>query len=194
LALSEASGAATTFRTWVSATSVTAQVASSGVTKLALSAQNDGATWGMLAPFDLDITKQIRWRVHFTQTADSGTVTFAVKYLAVPGDGSTVIAAPTATLDTAIPAYTTALATDNLWLMTDFGVILRNTIPQTTDALVVQVLCTDSSPNAGLGILGVEMRYSPRRTQGQERNLLGGRRLVTTRPLGVLLAPAQEGR
>jgi hypothetical protein len=192
IALSETT-APTVFRTWVSATSATAQVASSRVTNVVLTAQNDGLGWGMMVPYDLDITKQVRFRVHFTQTADSGTVTFALAYTPIIA-GTTVIAVGGTALSTPIPAYTTALATDNVWLVTDFGVINRNTLPDTTDALTLLLTCTDASPNAGLGVLGLEMRYTPRRTQGQERNLLGGKRLVTNRPLGVQLNTTQEGR
>jgi hypothetical protein len=192
IALSETT-TPTVFRTWVSSSSITAQVASSRVTNVVLTAQNDGLGWGMMVPYDLDITKQVRFRVHFTQTADSGTVTFALAYTPIIA-GTTVIAVGGTALDTVIPAYTTALATDNVWLVTDFGIIKRNTLPDTTDALTLLLTCTDATPNAGLGVLGLEMRYTPRRTQGQERNLLGGKRLVTNRPLGVQLNTTQEGR
>lgn len=183
----------TVFRTWVSAASATGQIAASRVTGIAIAATNDGAGFGMMVPYDLDITKQVRFRVHFTQTADSGTVTWDLKYTPIIA-GTTVISVGATALSTVIPAYTTALATDNVWLVSDFGVINRNTIPDTTDAMTFLLLCTDGAPNAGLSILGLEMRYTPRKTQGQERNLLGGKRLVTNRPLGVLLNTTQEGR
>jgi hypothetical protein len=37
------------------------------------------------------------------------------------------------------------------------------------------------------------MRYTPRRMAGPRRNILGGRRTNTNRPLGTILATAQEG-
>lgn len=184
--------AGTNFRSQQSATSLTTAIGSSLVEGLAIGAQNDGVSTFLMAPYDLDIKKAIRFRVHFTQTANSGTVTWDLKYTPIIA-GTTAIAAPATALDTAIPAYTTALATDDLWLISDFGQINRNTIANTTDGLVMALICTDATPNAGLKLLGLEMRYTPRRTAGPRRNILGGRRMNTTYPLGVQLATAQEG-
>jgi hypothetical protein len=188
----------TVLRTWTSATSVTAQVASSGITKLAVSgASTDGMAVLMLAPYDLDIKHKIRFRAHYTSTATTGTVTWAVTYNALQGfsagtAGATVIAAAATALDTVIPAESgTTVASD--YRITGFGEIARGKIADTTDALIIQILCSDASPIAGLGLLGLEMRYTPRRTGGPRRNIIGGRRLVTGRPLGVQLATAQEG-
>lgn len=179
-------------QTWVSATSKTRQVGTSAVTALATTAQNDGGSMAMLAPYDLDINHKIRFRVHFTQTADTGTVTWALTYKPIIA-GTSTIAAPATALDVVIPAYTTALATDDVWLVTDFGEIARKTLLDTTDGLLLKLICTDAIPNAALALLGLEMRYTPRRTAGPRRNIIGGRRMVTIRPLGVQLAPAQEG-
>lgn len=187
----------TVLRTWQSGTSVTAQIAASTATIVRTSAQNDGLTVLMLAPYDLDIKKAVRFRVHYSMTATSGTVTWKVLYDAIiagrgGATGVTVIAAPATALDTAIAAESgTVVAND--YRVTDFGVINRNKLADTTDALIIAVTTTDAAPVAGLGIIGLEMRYTPRRLSGPRRNILGGKRLVTTRPLGVQLATTQEG-
>lgn len=190
--------AGTAFRSQQSATSLATAVAASLVTKLATSAQNDGVSHLFMAPYDLDIKKAIRFRVHYTQTAASGTVSWKVLYAALLDDaglgtGGTVIAAPAVALDTVIPAIVTAGVTSSAYMVTGFGQINRGTLVDTTTSLALAVTTTDAAPVAGLGILGLEVRYSSRRTSGPRRNVIGGRRLVTTRPLGVQLATGQEG-
>src|SRR6266446_1173366 len=184
----------TVLRTWQSATSVTAQIAASTATIVRTSAQNDGATVLWLAPYDLDRKKAMRFRVHYSQTATSGTATWQILWDQIIATqagtaGATVIAAPATALDTVIPAASgTVVAND--YRVTDFGVLKKNTILDTTDALILAVTTTDATPNAGLGIIGVELRYTPRRTGGPERNIRPGRRLSTA--LGVTLNATQE--
>lgn len=186
------------FRSQQSATSLAAAIAAALVGKLGIGAQNDGVSHLFMAPYDLDIKKAVRFRAHYTQTAASGTVSWKVLYAALLDDaglgtGGTVVAAPAVALDTAIPAIVTAGVTSSAYMVTGFGQINRNTLADTTTALALAITCTDAAPNAGLGLLGLEIRYSSRRTSGPRRNVIGGRRLVTTRPLGVQLATGQEG-
>lgn len=182
----------TALRAFASATAKVTEIGTSDIAGLAIGADNDGVSGFIMAPYDLDIKKQVRFRVHFTQTADSGTVTWVLTYTPVIA-GTTAIAAPTTALSTAIPAYTTALSTDNVWLVSDFGIINRDTLADTTTGLLFKLICTDDTPNAGLSLLGLEMRYTPRRTAGPRRNVLGARRMNTSRPLGVQLHSTQEG-
>lgn len=178
-------------------TNIGTQVAASFAAGLAIAAQNDGASHLWMAPFDLDIKKALRFRVHYTQTATSGTVTWQIKYSAIVATqagtaGATVIAVAGTALDTVIPAASgTVVAND--YRVTDFGQINRGTIPDTSDAIIMQVICTDAAPVAGLKLLGTELRYTPRRMAGPRRNILGGRRLRTSQPLGTILATTQEG-
>lgn len=187
----------TVLRTWQSGTSITAQIAASTASIIRTSAQNDGTTWLLQAPYDLDIKKALRFRVHYSQTATSGTVTWKVLYDQIVATqagtaGATVIAAPASALSTAVPAASgTVVAND--YRVTDFGILVRNTIVDTCEALILAVTTTDASPAAGLGLIGLEVRYTPRRTAGPRRNVLGGRRFNVTRPLGVQLATSQEG-
>jgi hypothetical protein len=179
------------FRSLVSATAKTAAVGSSVLAGLAIGAQNDGAA-GYWVFYDVDRGKQIRFRVHFTATADTGTVTWQVRYLPVVAR-QTAIVTPSLDLSTPIPAFSGLVATDNVWYVSGFGVLNKNSLPATTEALALLVRCTDAAPVAGLQFLGLEVRYTPRKTAGPERNLRGGRRLAVDQPLGVKLDPTQEG-
>lgn len=180
-----------------STTSVAAAVTTALVGKLGIGAQNDGAATAIMVPYDFDIKKAMRFRVFYTQTATSGTVTWQVQYATLSATqagtaGATVFAAPATALNTVIPAASGTVVANDL-RVTDFGQINRGTLADSVDMLAMEVRCTDAGPVAGLGLLGLEIRYSARRTVGLERNLLGGRRLVTSRNLGTLLASGQEG-
>lgn len=177
------------FRSQQSATSLGAAVAASLGTKLGIAAQNDGVSHFQMMPYDFDINKQLRFRVHYTQTAVSGTVTWQILYLPILATaagtaGATVIAAPATALSFPIAAASgTVVAND--WRFTGFGVLNRSLLPKTTYGLGLALICTDAAPVAGLGLLGLELRYTPRKTAGQRRNILGGVRLTDTAPLGV---------
>jgi hypothetical protein len=179
-------------RSLISATAKAVEVGTAtGVGGLAIGAQNDGVV-GYWVFYDLDIRKQVRFRAHFTATADSGTVTWQVHYTPVQA-GVTALGAPATALNTPIPAFTGLVATDNVWYVSDFGVINRNTLAATTEALLLRVRCTDATPVTGLTFLGLEVRYTPRKMAGPERNLRGARRLDVSQPLGIKLASTQEG-
>lgn len=194
----QAVAAGVLFRSQQSATSLAAAVAASLVGKLGIAAQNDGASHQLMIPYDLDITKQLRFRVHFTQTAVSGTVTWQILYLPLIGAisgtaGATVIAAPATALNTVIPALSgTVVASD--YRVSDFGIINRNVLPDTTLGMVLALTCTDAAPVAGLGLIGLELLYTPRKMAGIRRNIQGGRRLTTSRPLGVQLVTGSQGQ
>ncbi len=177
------------FRSLQSTTSVGVAVASSLVAKLATSVQNDGASTLIGMPYDVDRKKQVRFRVFYTSTATTGTVTWKIlydQYVATSAGtaGATVIAVPATALDTVVPAEAGTTVANDL-RVTGFGVINKNTLLDTADGLILAVTCTDAAPIAGLGLLGLEMRYTPRMTAGPERNLLGAIRLDITKPLGV---------
>jgi hypothetical protein len=73
-------------------------------------------------------------------------------------------------------------------------VINRNKLPNTTAFLGLSVATTMDHASANeISIMGLEIRFTPRRTVGPRRNILGGRRLNTTYPLGVQLHTSQEG-
>jgi hypothetical protein len=184
-------------RAYESTTSLGAQVAAALVGKLGIGAQNDGGATLIMAPYDLDIKKALRFRVAYTQTAVSGTVTWQIRYLPLIATqagtaGATVIAAPSTVLDVVIPAASgTVVASDLRY--TDWGQINRGILVDTTYGLLVEARCTDAGPVAGLGLIGLEIAYSTRKMIGPRRNIQGGRRLQSDRPLGTIPALSQEG-
>ena len=156
--------------------------------------------------YDVDITKQIRFRVLWTQTAATATdaATFIVLYTpvqltdnvaAVVDPAGTTLIDPATALSTAITALDLSSGVAYKPQATSFGVINRNTLADTTSFMLVSVeldAVTTFSADEVL-FLGLEMRYTPRRTAGPRRNILGGRRFNVLRPLGVQLATGQEG-
>ena len=141
----------------------------------------------------VDINKQIRFRILTSKNStDADVETHVVLYTPLVA-GTTVLIEPATALSTAIPALTYGAVAD-VPTFTDFGVINRATLPDTTFALAIEVAAGMANASADeISILGLEIRYTPRRTAGPRRNILGGRRLVTTRPLGVQLHTTQEG-
>lgn len=169
------------------------EIGTSGIAVPRAGAAGDEWMHAWMAPWDLDIKKQIRFRVWWTSSStDADTPLWKVFYSALAEDGA--IIQPATALDTVI-ATDTALTTANSLQGTEIGVINRNTLADTVYFLNLTVEADNlggASANE-LGFYGLEVRYTPRRTAGPRRNILGGRRLVTTRPLGVQLASAQEG-
>ena len=189
------------FQTYVTAAGVGAgapvfvEIGATGITGGLVGAAAD--TWATLVPiYDVDITKQIRFRVIWTQTSTTATdsITWLIKYTPIVLE-TTVLIDPATALDTAITALDLSSGTASVIQGTSFGIINRNTLADTTEYLAVSVEADDIGTfSADEAIfVGLEMRYTPRRTAGPRRNILGGRRLSTTRPLGVQLHTSQEG-
>lgn len=141
----------------------------------------------------VDRKKQIRFRVWWSKNStDADAETATVLYTPIVA-GTTVIAAPATALSTAIPSYTFTAVADTMEV-TDFGIIARSTLPDTTAGLLIDVASTMTNASANeISIHGLEIRYTRRNTAGPRRNVLGGRRLDVSYPLGVRLATSQEG-
>lgn len=186
------------FQTFVTGAGVAAgdpvfqEINSSGITGIQVAAASD-AIATIVSLDEVDITKQIRFRALVSSSStDADAETFTVTYTPLIA-GTTVLIAPATALSTAIPAFTFG-TTANVPTFTDFGILNRNTLADTVFALSVGLASTmTNASTTEISLLGLEMRYTPRRTAGPRRNILGGRRLVTTRPSGVQLASAQEG-
>ncbi len=166
-----------------------------GISAISIAAAGDSVST-LLDIYEVDITKQIRFRVIWTQTSTTATdtVDWIVTYTPIIID-TTVLVDPVTALSTAITTGQASSGTADVIQASSFGVLNRNTLADTTSFLAVKVeadaIGTFSADE--VKFLGLEMRYTPRRTAGPRRNILGGRRLLTTRPLGVQLATAQEG-
>lgn len=189
------------FQTYVTGAGVAAgdpvftEIGSTGITAGSVAAAGD--TWSTILPlYDVDITKQIRFRVIWTQTSTTvtDTIDWIVLYTPLILE-TTVLIDPATALSTVITLADASSGTAAVLQGTAFGVINRNTLADTTEYLAVSVeadgIGTFSADEPKF--VGLEMRYTPRRTAGPRRNILGGRRLDVTRPLGVKLATGQEG-
>jgi len=163
-----------------------------------------------MTPYDLDITKDVSFRIHWTNgttaSANVWGLTYALLIAPANSDSSTSLtsigstnlgAIPPATynaLDIAIPSATSSGA--NNWEITDMGHIKApahggaNPLTTRTYGLSLKINLTTLANTPAL--LGLEIRYSNRKMIGQRRNILGGKRLME--PLGVQwTATRQEG-
>jgi hypothetical protein len=174
-------------------TPVFAEIAAADVTAPLLASTGTGLNHIMRIPYDVDRNHAIRFRVWWSNnTTDADVETPVLVYKAL-ANGGVVIDAATA-LDTVIPATTFAATADTV-TASGFGVIKRGTLADTSEFLILKVTCTfNTASNSELSIYGLEMRYTPRKTAGPRRNIVGGRRLDVTKPLGVIWQnTAQEG-
>jgi hypothetical protein len=166
---------------------VTLEVGTSGITGWAIGAAGDmfATVW---PAFQVDISKQIRFRAIYSQSSSTATdsITWIVTYTPLNLE-TTAIVTPVTALSTAIPALDLSSGVANVVQASGFGVLNRNTLADTTSYLALRVeadaIGTYSADEVTLH--GLEIRYTPRLTAGPRRNLLGGKRLTVTRPLGV---------
>jgi len=173
---------------------VMSEISTFGFTGGLIGAAGDVFAHVMMVPYDLDRSKQVRCRVWWTQTQGVTTdiMTWLIRYSALAEDG--LLIEPATALDTVVP--TDASSDDPLAVQaTDFGVINKNIIAASAAFLnwyvEADVIGTFSADE--VSFLGLEIRYTPRKMSGPEKNLRGGRRLTTNSPLGVTLAATQEG-
>jgi len=171
---------------------VLAEINSSGISGAQINQAGDSIAT-IISLDEVDITKQVRFRALLAKNstdADAETATLLYTPLVA---GTTVLIAPATALSTAIPALTYGTVA-NVPTFTDFGIINRNTLLSTHFAIAVDLAVTMTNASADEQfIVGLEMRYTPRRTAGPRRNILGGRRLLTAYPSGVQLHATQEG-
>lgn len=174
---------------------VFAEIAASGISGFQINAAGDTAAT-LIDLQEVDITKQIRFRLIWTQssTTATDTVDWIILYTPIVL-GTTVLIDPATALDTVVPLANASSGVASVLQASGFGVINRNKIPNTAEYLAVSIeadaIGTFSADEVYL--MGLEVRYTPRRTAGPRRNILGGRRLHTSYPGGVQLAAAQEG-
>ena len=168
-------------------TPVFAEISSFDYTGVLLAATGTGVNHIMRVPYDLDRGKQIRFRVWWTLNVTDADVETPTLVYNQQAAGTVGVDAATA-LNTPIPAYTFN-GTANAIEVTGFGVINKNVILATTEFLTLKLTLTfNTASNSEVSFLGLEMRYTPRKMNGPERNLRGGRRLKVLSPLGVQLA------
>lgn len=175
---------------------VFAELSTFGISGISIHDAGDMVAHAWMAPYDLDITKQIRFRVWWTQTSTTATdsVDWIVTYTKVVEE-STVLVAPVTALDTVVPLADLSSGTAYQMQATDFGVIAKNTLTATTAFLNLNVEADAIGTFSADEVLfmGLEVRYTPRRCFAIDRNLRGGGRLLTASPLGITPHATQEG-
>lgn len=176
---------ATNFSNYVGAAGATAgahtgapvfqEISSFGVVGVLLDTAADEINTFMILPDDIDLTKRIYARVHWTSgsTDTADTVTWKVWYkplvfnttalLAIGDTGGTA-------LDLVIAAQDVPVATAYAWCVTAEGYLDAGKLPENTGALLLSVEM--DAFNAGLAedklVLGLELRYTPRRLWGPD--------------------------
>lgn len=145
------------------------EISTFGVVSILMDTAGDVLDHNLQLPHDIDIAKDIRFRVHWTSgsatTAD--TITWKVFYLPIVPNTTTIAAAST--------ALTTVIAGDTvegayIWQATEWGILKGGTLAANVEALMLQVeldafaagLTEDKFP------LGLEMAYSPKKLRGPD--------------------------
>lgn len=154
---------------------VLAEVSTFGVTGVLMDTAADEINTYLTLPDDLDLSKRIYARVHWTSgsTDVTDTVTWKVWYkplifntTAIEAIGNTGGTA----LDKVIAAQDVPVATAYVWVATEEGYIDAGKLPETTGALLLSVEL--DAFDAGLAeaklLLGLELRYTPRRLWGPD--------------------------
>jgi hypothetical protein len=164
------------------------EISTFGLVGCLMEADGDVLDHHLMLPYDVDLKKDIRFRVHWTSgsstTAD--TIDWKVFYLGIVNDSTTIAAATTAldtviAQDTVIGAYT--------WQTTAYGVLKGETLGQDVESMTIQVEMDTFA--VGLTedkfLLGLEMVYSPKRMRGPD-GMARGAVLPANGALGSLYA------
>ena len=154
---------------------VVQEISTFGVGAVMMDTAADELNTFMRLPYDMDLSKRIYARVHWTSgSADvADTVTWKVWYRALTTN-VTAIAAAGATGGTALSQVvliqTVPVATAYVWCTTTEGYIDAGTLSARVEALIWSVEMDAFA--AGLAedkfLLGLELRYTPRRLSGPD--------------------------
>ena len=154
---------------------VVQEISTFGVGAVMMDTAADELNTFMRLPYDMDLSKRIYARVHWTSgSADvADTVTWKVWYRALTPN-VTAIAAAGATggtaLSQAVLIQTVPAATALIWCTTTEGYIDAGTLSARVEALIWSVEMDAFA--AGLAedkfLLGLELRYTPRRLSGPD--------------------------
>ena len=151
------------------------EISSFGVAGVLLDTAADEINTYLILPDDIDLSKRIYARVHWasgsTDTAD--TVTFKVWYKAIVFNTTAILAIGDTggvALDKVIAADDVPVATAYAWAVTEEGYIDAGKLAENTEALLLSVEM--DAFDAGLAeakfVLGLELRYTPRRLWGPD--------------------------
>lgn len=176
---------ATNFSNYVGAAGATAgahtgapvfqEVSTFGVVGLLMDTAADEANTFITLPGDIDLGKRIYARIHWasgsTDTAD--TVTWKLWYLPLIYNVTAIAAVGNTggtALDKVIAAQDVPVATAYAWAVTAEGYLDAGKLPETTEALLlsVELDAFDAGLSEDKFLLGVELRYTPKRLTGPD--------------------------
>lgn len=145
------------------------EIGTTGAVGMLFEAAGDSIMGSFLLPYDLDTAYNLYLRVHWSSgsatTAD--TIDWLVQYTAITPN-VTAIVDPATALSTVIPQDTVPVATANIWCTTEWGKINGGVLSNRAEVITFEVEMDAFA--AGLTeakhLLGLELRYTPRRLNG----------------------------
>lgn len=168
-----------TFTGWIGAAGVSAgtgpgapvqqEISTFGLVGCLMDTAGDALDHNLMLPYDVDLKKDIRFRVHWTSgSADTAdTVTWKVFYLGIVPNVTTIAAASV--------ALTTVIAGDDVtgaydYQTTAYGLLKGGTLGQDVEILGLQVEMDafDVGLSEDKFLLGLEIVYSPKRLRGPD--------------------------
>jgi hypothetical protein len=144
------------------------EINTSGVTALNMIANATSIETFMMIPTDMDIQKNVYFRVWWTANNTSGSCTWDVLYkVYIPGTTILGTAVSATALSTAIGAQTMAGVAFTI-MRTPEGILGGGTLLETTEGIQLGVVRTTATTITTASFLGLEIRYSPRRLRGPD--------------------------
>lgn len=154
---------------------ITKEISTFGVNGILVATATHEVNTYMPMVGDIDISKRIYARVHWTSgSADTAdTVTWKVWYTPIILNTTAILAIGATggtALDSVVPADDVPVATAYAWAVTEEGYLDAGKLPETTGGLLWSV--EFDAFDAGLAedkfFLGLELRYTPRRLWGPD--------------------------
>lgn len=146
------------------------EINTSGVTAINMTAAANSVDHLMIVPADMDISKNIYFRVYWTANNTSGTTTWAVAYKKYVA-GTTVLGTAVAAtaLDKVILVQTMA-ATAYTIMQTGEGILKPAVTPiaENVELLQLDVALEALATITTASFLGLEIRYTPKRMWGPD--------------------------
>lgn len=151
------------------------EVSTFGVVGVLVDTAADEINTFMQIPADMDLSKRIYARVHWTSgsTDTADTVTWKVWYKPIVYNVTAIAAIGNTggtALDKVIAAQDVPVATAYAWVVTAEGYLDAGKLPETTEALLlaVELDAFDVGLSEDKILLGLELRYTPKRLWGPD--------------------------
>jgi hypothetical protein len=140
-----------------------AEINTSGITALNMTANLNSVEHLMELPYDIDLSKPIYFSVYWTANNTSGSVTWDVLYKTfVPGTTVLGSAVSATALDKTIGAHSMAGVAYTM-MHTPEGRIYGGKLGDNVEMLQIGVVRTTATTITTASFIGLSMRYTPRR-------------------------------